>query len=73
MDVDGDGKEEGMILMYNTNGDSENNANTKYRQTYKVSKYAFYKSYAKQSESTYLHVPKGLITNYIFVIGNNNE
>jgi hypothetical protein len=31
MDVDGDGKEEGMIMMYNTNGDSENNANTKYR------------------------------------------
>ena len=30
MDDDGDGKEDGMIIMCNTNGDSENTANTKY-------------------------------------------
>jgi hypothetical protein len=36
MDVDGNGKEEGMIMMCDTSGDCINNANTKYR--YIVSK-----------------------------------
>ena len=30
MDDDGDGKEDSMIMMCNTNGDSENTTNTKY-------------------------------------------